>query len=197
MRQFVVLGHDAPTTADVSLEDLPGHGRLDLLARSVTSALLLSHGIRGDTRIHLVLGNTYTISVDGSTVRNLNPDERSTAARIRSALEEREEAIGHVPVETSPGVELTRMGTEATLERVAGDGTVLQLHEDGDPATDVDPPADPVFVLSDHRNFTEEEQVLLEDLADDRVSLGPRHLHGDQAITVAHHWLDTRGYQRW
>ncbi len=197
MRQFVVLGHDAPTTPDFSLDDLPGAGRLDLLARSVTSALLLSHGIRDDVRVHLVLGDAYTLRVDGATVRNLNPDERSTAARIRAALEEREEAIGHVPVETSPGVELTRMGTEATLERVAEDGTVVQLHEDGTAAAAVDPPDDPVFVLSDHRDFRADEAALLDDLADEQVSLGPECLHADQAITVAHHWLDTDGYEHW
>ncbi|PSQ59058.1 MAG: tRNA (pseudouridine(54)-N(1))-methyltransferase TrmY, partial [Halobacteriales archaeon SW_9_67_25] len=27
--------------------------------------------------------------------------------------------------------------------------------------------------------------------------LGPRPLHGDQAITVAHNWLDTDGFLRW
>jgi tRNA (pseudouridine54-N1)-methyltransferase len=46
MRQFVVVGHDAPTTDDFSLDDLPGAGRLDVLCRCITAALLLSHGIR-------------------------------------------------------------------------------------------------------------------------------------------------------
>lgn len=195
MRQFLVTGHDAPTTPDFSLDDLAGGaGRLDLLARCVTSAFLVSHGLREDVRVHLVLADEYTVTFEGSDLRRLNPDERSTAARVRDALDQREEAIGHVPVETSPGVSLTRMGFEATLERVAREGTVVLLHEDGDPVVDAAPPADPVFLLSDHRAFTERERALAGDVADHRLSLGPRAIHADHAVTVAHNYLDTEGY---
>ena len=195
MRQFVVTGHDAPTTADFSLDDLPGGaGRLDLLARCVTSALVLSHGIRDDVRVHLVLADEYTVTFDGSSLRNFNPDERSTAARVRNALDEREEAIGHVPVETSPGVSLTRRGFDPTVEALARDGTLVPLHENGDPAVDVEPPTDPVFVLSDHNEFTDAERTSLDDVADRRLSLGPRAVHADHAIVVAHNYLDTNGF---
>jgi len=196
MRQFVIVGHDAPTTPDFSLDDLAGAaGRLDVLCRCVSAAFFLSHDIREDVRVHLVLGDEYTITVDGGTVRRLNPDERSTAALLRKALAEREEAIGHIPVETSPGVSLTRRGFAGTLDDVAGDGTVIQLHEDGDPVVDAEPPTDPVFVLSDHRDFTDEEAAVLADTVDRRVALGPHPLHANHAITVAHNFLDTDGYE--
>ncbi|EMA22359.1 tRNA (pseudouridine(54)-N(1))-methyltransferase TrmY [Haloarcula argentinensis] len=198
MRQFVIIGHDAPTTPEFSLDDLAGAaGRLDVLCRCVTSAFFLSHAIREDVRVHLVLGDEYTVTFEGSDLRRLNPDERSTAALIRKALEEREEAIGHMPVETSPGVSLTRRGFEATLEDVARRGTVVQLHEDGDPIVDVAPPSDPVFVLSDHHDFRDEEAALLADHADERVSLGPKALHADHSITVAHNYLDTAGFEQY
>jgi len=196
MRQFVIIGHDAPTTGDFSLADLAGGaGRLDVLCRCVSAAFFLSHDIREDVRVHLVLGEEYTVTFDGETIRRLNPDERSTAALIRTALEEREEAIGHVPVETSPGVSLTRRGFTPTLEDVGADGTVVHLHEDGDPVVAVDPPADPVFVLSDHRDFTDEERETLATHTDRRISLGPKPLHANHAITVAHNYLDTDGFQ--
>jgi tRNA (pseudouridine54-N1)-methyltransferase len=74
---------------------------------------------------------------------------------------------------------------------------VVQLHEEGEPAIDVDPPADPVFVLSDHREFADGEAALLESRADERVRLGPRRLHANHAITVAHNWLDTGGFEQY
>ena len=194
MRQFIVVGHDAPTTPDFSLNDLPGAGRLDLLARCVTSSLLLSHDIRENVRTHLVLGDTVTVTVDGATVRRLNPDERSTAALVQNALEQRGEAVGHVAVEPSPGVSLRRLGLAETLDVVAGDGQLCVLHEDGTPAPDLAPPTDPVFLLSDHRAFTDAELSLADGHADVRVTLGPERLHADQAITVAHSWLDTEGF---
>jgi len=198
MRQFVVVGHDTPTTPDFALDDLAGGaGRLDVLCRCVSAALFLSHDLREDVRVHLVLGDAITVVFDGATVRRLNPDERSTAALVRGALEDREEAIGHEPVETSPGVSLYRLGFEATLERLAEDGTVVQLHENGDPVVDRSVPEDPVFVLSDHHEFTDDEATLLEDVADERVRLGPRALHANHAITVAHNYLDTEGFERY
>ncbi|WP_135821278.1 tRNA (pseudouridine(54)-N(1))-methyltransferase TrmY [Halostella litorea] len=195
MRQFIVLGHDAPTTADFPLDDIAGGaGRLDVLCRCVNSAFFLSHDIRESVRVHLVLADEFTVTFDGADLRRLNPDERSTAALVRGALDEREEAIGHMPVETSPGVSLTRRGFEPVLEDVASESTVVQLHEDGDPVVDVAPPADPAFVLSDHHDFEPAEADLLADAADHRVRLGPERLHADHAITVAHNYLDTGGF---
>ena len=195
MRRFVVLGHEAPLDPDLSLDDLPGAGRLDVLCRCVTSGLLTSHGVREDAAVSLVLRDEYTVRFEGREVRRLNPDERSTAARIRDALAAKDGAIGAMEADASPGVSVGRRGLAATLDRL--DGTVIELHEDGEPVVDVDPPADPVFVLSDHREFTAAEADLLADRADARVSLGPERLHADQAITVAHNWLDTEGFTRY
>jgi tRNA (pseudouridine54-N1)-methyltransferase len=195
MRQFVVVAHDAPTTPDFSLDALGSDaGRMDLLARCLNAGLLASHGIREDARVHLVLGDEFTVSVDGGTVRHLHPDERSIAALVRTALESREDAIGHQPAEPSPGIELYRMGFAATLDRLARDGSMVALHEDGAPAGDTEPPADPVFVLSDHRDLTDAERATLADATDVRLRLSPTTLHADHAITVAHHYCDTDAY---
>jgi tRNA (pseudouridine54-N1)-methyltransferase len=195
MRQFVVVGHDAPTDPEFSLDDLPGAGRLDLLSRCVTAALLRSHGIREDVRVHLVLGGEFTLRFEGATLQGLNPDERSTAARIGDALDQRREAVGRVAVETSPGVFLRRGGLTETLESL--ENPVYQFHQDGTPATALAPPANPVFVLSDHRDFQPADERALAAVREDRVTLGPTALHADQAITVAHNWLDTGGFDEY
>jgi len=195
MRQFIILGHDVPTTPDFALNDLPsGGGRIDVLCRCVNSAFFLSHGFREDVRVHLVLSDTLTVQFDGPTLRNLHPDERTIASRIRNVLEHVDEAIGHMPAEPSPGVKLFRMGFETTLTRVSREGTVVELHEDGTPIVDVEPPTDPIFVLSDHHDFTNEEAKLLSEAATTRVRVGPQLLHADHTITVAHNYLDTDGY---
>jgi tRNA (pseudouridine54-N1)-methyltransferase len=198
MRQFVVVGHDAPTTPDFDLDDIAGGaGRLDVLCRCVTAAFVLSHAIREGVRVHLVLGDEVTVTFDGRDLRRLNPDERSTAALVRGALAAREEAVGHVPAEASPGVTVRRFGFATTLTELVGDATIVELHEDGDPVVAVDPPENPAFVLSDHRDFAEAEASLLADAAVERVRLGPERLHADHAITVAHNYLDTDGYARY
>ncbi|MCU4925414.1 tRNA (pseudouridine(54)-N(1))-methyltransferase TrmY [Halobacteria archaeon AArc-dxtr1] len=198
MRQFVLIAHDVPTEPDFSLDDLAGGaGRLDAVCRSITAALLTSHGIREDVRVHLVVQDEFTITIDGDSVRRLNPDERSTAALVRKALDHREEAIGALPAEPSPGIALYRRGFEATIDELEErGGTIVQLHEDGKPIAegDVDAWQEPAFVLSDHHDFTDDERALLDERTSHRIRLGPTRLHADQAITVANHALDTRGY---
>jgi tRNA (pseudouridine54-N1)-methyltransferase len=191
MRQFVIVSHETPAAGEFSLDDLPGAGRMDLLARAVNASLLLSHGIRSDVRTHLVVGE-YTVTFEGATLQGLNPDERSTAARIRDALDRREDAIGHIPIEIAPGISLVRKGFAETLADV--EGTVVCLHEDGIEIGGHSPPESPVFVLSDHRDFTEDERAEIDAIADQRLSLGPERLHADHAVTVAHNWLDTDGF---
>ena len=193
MRDVVCLAHEVPLDPPASLDDLPGAGRLDLLARFVTGGLLTSHGVREDAAVHLVVRDELTIRVDGGAVRNLRPDERSTAARLRDALDAKDGAIGHQEAEPSPGVSVGRFDLAATLSRL--DGPVVHCHEDGTPLPDEPVPADPTFVLSDHRDFTDAEAALLADRADARVSVGPERLHADQTVTVAHNWLDTDGYR--
>ena len=195
MRQFVVVGHDVPTDSEaVSLSDIPGAGRLDLLCRCVAAGVFLSHGIREDVRVHLVCAGELTVTFDAGRLRHLHPDERNVAARIRDALGAREDAIGHMPADVSPGMELRRMGLKETLDRIAADGTLVHLHEDGRPLVDADPPDDPIFVLSDHNDFTPAESSLLAAERDRRVRVGPERIHADHAVSVVHNWLDTDGY---
>ena len=196
MRHFVVIGHEVPTDPEaISLSDIPGAGRLDLLCRCVATGVFLSHDIRESVRVHLVLDDAFTVTFDADTLRHLRPDERNVASRVRGALESTADAIGHMPAEVSPGVTLRRMGLEDTLDRILDEeSTCVQLHEDGDPLVDVDPPADPVFVLSDHRDLTEAEATTVATAATQRVRVGPRVLHADDTIAVVHNWIDTDGY---
>lgn len=197
MRQFVLLGHEAPTEPGISLDDLPGAGRLDVLCRAVNSALVLSHDLRSDVEIALVIDDTYTISFAGSSLRNLHPDERTIASRIDGALAVAEEAIGHQPVEASPGVFVYRMDTAATLTTIAEDRPVYWLTAAGRPLPDVTVPSEAAFVLSDHRDFTDTDRQLLEETAEQQVSVGPRAVHGNHAITIVHNYLDTAGYTQY
>lgn len=196
-RAFVLVGHEAPTTPEFSLDGLPGAGRLDLLARSLVAGLLVSHDIREDASATLVLGDEVAVRFDGGELRGLHPDERSAAALIRTALAAAGDAVGPLETEVRPGVSVSKRGVEQVVRDAADAGTLLQLHEDGVAAGAIEPPADPVFVLSDHEAFPADEQALLEEVADRKLSLGPRAIHADHAVAVANNWVDTGGYERY
>ena len=195
MREFVVVGHEAPTTAEFSLDGLPSAGRLDVLCRCVTAAFRLSHDFRDEIRVRLVLDDEYVVRFEGSELRHLRPDERSAGSLIRGALEARDGAIGAMEATASPGVHVGAGDFESAVAAAAETGTLVELHADGDPIVDLEPPDDVAFVLSDHRDFTDAEAAVLESVADERRSLGPEPIHADDAVTVAHNYLDTGGFE--
>jgi tRNA (pseudouridine54-N1)-methyltransferase len=186
MRRFVILGHKVPISGDFTLNDLPGSaGRLDVLCRAVGASLFVSHGIRRDTEVVLLIQNSVEIRIAGDRVRRLNPDERSTAALLQQALQQ----AADEELQASPGIFVARSSLELTLDGLVRRGAhPVVLHEDGEPLDPAMLPADPAFVLSDHLDFTDEELRILEELP--RLSLGPTVLHTSQCITITHYLLD-------
>ncbi len=194
MRAFIVLGHRVPLTPDFSLNDLPGSaGRLDILCRCVTAAFCLSHGIRRDVTVHLVLQNQIVIRCEGTRLKHLNPDERSTAALLQKALKAYTESVAKErEIESTPGISISAGGLRDVLETFQKTGLKLyMLHEQGKPIRQAEFVSHHVaFVLSDHLEFSPSEVALLRGLP--RLSLGPLSLHADHCITIAHNELDLR-----
>ena len=192
-REFILLTHDLEPTTEIDLDDLPGSGRADLIARTVTAALLLSHAIRTDVQVHIVVGGAYTVSFDGASLRHLHPDERSTAALVGKALRAHTEVIGAQPTPVSPGLTIRRGGLGTLLSALPSSATPLHLAPEGQPLASVAVPEHTVCVLSDHRPFTAAELAELEPVTT-AVSVGPQVLHGADVVTVVHNYLDTAGF---
>jgi len=190
MRRFVIVAHTAPVTPDFPLEDLPGAaGRLDVLCRAVGASLFISHGVRRDVETRLVLRDCVRIRIDGATVRRLNPDERSTAALLRRALAAL--AAGEGEIESTPGLFVSRGTLEQTIDELIDAGaSPIVLDEGGLSVDSFRFPSDPAFLLSDHLDFSDREEALLNRFP--HVSFGPTPLHTSQAITLAHHVMDSR-----
>jgi len=197
MRRFLIVGHNVPVHPGFHLNDLPGGaGRIDVLCRAIGASLLLSHGIRRDVETILLLQNSVRVRIDGSRVKRLNPDERSTAALIRRALDVLADAgsdasgeAGRDETQSTPGIYVSRCTLlEAIDESVEQGAFPIVLDADGVAFESSRFMRGPAFVLSDHTDFTDEEERVLSGFP--RVSLGPTRLHTSQAITIAHYLLD-------
>ncbi|MEK6984872.1 MAG: tRNA (pseudouridine(54)-N(1))-methyltransferase TrmY [Candidatus Thermoplasmatota archaeon] len=193
MRRFVTVSHTADPSGAWSLNDLAGKaGRVDLLCRNIQSALFLSHGLRRDAEFYAVLerdaGRGRTVRIEGSRIQMLHPDERSTAARLQQALA----TPWSVPdwEEAQAGLSVAAFGLEGLLDDLAGKGDLVLLDPEGEGIADWMPPADPLFLLSDHVPFAADEYALLERRGAKRVSLGPAWMHGNHAISVVNWHLD-------
>lgn len=187
-RSFVILGHRAALTSDFTLNDLPGAaGRLDILARCVTSALCLSHGMRTDTDVYLVLQDQIVVRFAGARVRRLNPDERSTGALVKHALKALEEGKER----STPGVTVARRRLDDVLGELTEAGFAVHVLDEGGADLREAPLETPsAFVLSDHQNFSSTEEQLLAQHS--RLSLGPTVLQADHCIPIVHNELDRR-----
>ncbi len=198
MRTFIVVGHKATTTPNFSLEDIPGtSGRLDILCRAVTAAFVLSHGIRKDVCVYLILlGGEVpkTIRLVGETLRHLNPDERTTAALLKKAL-----AVPATPLwaMSTSGIFVRTGGLEQLLADLK-EAKLIYLREDGADIRgsvegglgDSSLSGEAAFILGDHTGMTAEEEALIEQAGARIVSLGPTSLHADHCVVLINWLLD-------
>ncbi|MBP5684989.1 MAG: tRNA (pseudouridine(54)-N(1))-methyltransferase TrmY [Candidatus Methanomethylophilaceae archaeon] len=195
MRYFVITGHKAVTTGDFKLDDIAGGaGRLDILIRCVNSAFFLSHDLRKDVEIYLVLEGgddaPKTVVFKGAELRYLNPDERSTASLIRNALLKKVQPGEEI--RSSPGVYNTRMSFADVLEKLSKVGSFVYLKEDGVDCRDYEFPENPIFVLGDNQDPTTEEEEILQSYSPDKICIGPYSLHADHCMIIVQNEVDRR-----
>src|SRR5205085_3862415 len=118
---------------DFSLIDIPGTGgRIDVLLRCMRAGLMVSHGLRYDTLLYLVLLGgpraPRTLRIDGAVAKYLRPDEHQLAVLVKKLLSIEVEGPGFV--EKREGIAIANGGLEVVLEE-SGDVPRYVLAEDG------------------------------------------------------------------
>jgi tRNA (pseudouridine54-N1)-methyltransferase len=197
MRRFVLVGEKARASPDFLLVDIPStSGRLDALLRALRASLLVSHGVRTDTVVYLVLlgdpARPRTLRVDGAAARYLRPDERSLATTAKKALGVQCEQAGFNAVRN--GIAVADGGIEVVLPELAG--STLYLLEQNAPdiraCVQLGAAADNTFVVGDHLGLTEATRETFLTRGACSLSVGPRALHSEDAIAIASNELDRR-----
>jgi tRNA (pseudouridine54-N1)-methyltransferase len=197
MRRFLILAHRVPTGGGFTLNDLAGGaGRMDEVARAVSTAFTLSNDLRRDTEVTILFladppPKARRIDLAGARLRYLNPDERSTAALLKNALVRSVDFPR--PFESSPGLTVTPSEPMTDLRTFLTHPNPVWLSEDGSPIEQWSSTGGHVAaVVSDPYDPTPEEREWLTASAVPRVSVGPRPLRTSQVIDLVHHELDLR-----
>lgn len=198
MREFIVVGHKARTDSNFNLNDLPGTGgRMDILCRCVNSSLFLSHDLRRDVVIYLVLlgepESSKIVKFEGENVRYLNPDERSSGSLIKKALDK---SAGSYWKRSTPGVWIKKGDLKDILHELMDEADkkrMFYLSEDGIDIRKIDEKPlldDVIFVLGDHMGMTPEEESIIKDAGSKKINIGPVSLHADHCIVLVNNELD-------
>jgi tRNA (pseudouridine54-N1)-methyltransferase len=195
MRRFVIIGQRASASPDFSLADLAGSsGRLDVLLRCLRAALLVSHGLRRDTVVYLVLlggaSAPRSLRIDGASARFLRPDERSLALLVQKSLAAPVAGAGFSLVR--PGVAVANEGLAAVLADLGPCSPYLLEEHAPDLREAALSLADPVFFLGDHQGLDPASGARLAALGASAIGVGPVSVHADDAITLVVNELDRR-----
>lgn len=197
MRRFLILAHRVPTSGEFTLNDLAGGaGRMDEVARAVSTAFTLSNDLRRDTDVAILFvanppPKARRIDLVGARLRYLNPDERSTAALLKNALVRSVDFPR--PFESSPGLSVAASEPMTDLRTFLAQPNPVWLSEDGLPIEQWPSPGGHVAaVVSDPYDPTPEERELLLASGVPRVSVGPRSLRTSQVIDLVQHEFDLR-----
>ena len=194
MRSFIVASESALAGDGFLLDDVPGtSGRLDVLARCIRAALLVSHGVRRDTRLYLVLGGgphaPITVRFAGESAKFLRPDERAGAVLLQKVLAHAATAGPELHA-VREGIALARGGVEIAAADV-GDARRFVLVEGAPDLRSVPKwDGDTAFLLGDHRGLAAPARAAFGDATE--VGLGPISVHTEDAIVLATNELDRR-----
>jgi len=192
VRGFLIVGNKA-FTKPFNLNDIPGAGRMDILCRCTSQALFISHGIRKDVEVYLLLLGPpeppKVVMVRGEEVKRMSPDERNVAGHIRKALGIE---CGGDWAEVHSGVYVARKSLELLLDELSNRYSIIYLKEDGTDIQSVNIPSDPLFVIGDHQGLTEEQEGVVEEYAIAKVKLSDISLMAEQCVTIVHYELDRR-----
>jgi len=212
-RRFVVPMRRIRPDGEFSLDDLV-RGRVDLACRIISSAFFLSHDLRHNVEVALLLGPTAerALLVTGA-VRTLRPDERSIAAVLRAALRRPPDRPGNIP-----GVHVLEAGRAAggALGRTLAHWTetpaawtlAAELREDAAAGPEAllehlaerraaaDGPGTLIALLGDSRGLGERQAGFFREWAEATTSgvlpvqLGQQPLLGSHCVVLLHHYLD-------
>lgn len=190
MRRFLIVGNLA-STQPFSLNDLPGAGRMDILCRCVAQSLFISHGIRKNVEVYLLLlgqpDPPKSVKICGYEVKRMAPDERNIAGHIKKALKLK---TGYNWRKVHSGVYISKKGLRDLIDELKC-CEIYYLREDGtDIRSIVSEIKEPLFVLGDHIGLKPEDEKIILDYTKEIISVSPLSLQSDQCIVIVHYELD-------
>ena len=181
MREFILfsrLGH-----TDARFSNLHDAGRLDIVYECIVASLFLSHGIRKDVILHVVLNGPprppVHIRINGQTLHDVRTDQQTWEHILRKLLSSK----------LHPGIDVDRTGFENLVKTKAQTNPIYVLEEGGEEIARVKIGSNPVFVLGDHIGLPKTVESFALRFGG-KISLGRKPYLAASCVTIINYMLD-------
>ena len=195
MREFLLRALKARTDSNFDLNNLPDAGRLDLVARCISSALWVAKGLREDAIIHVNLeGPKFPpkiISFYGNKLKGFYFDEKGIAKFIKLALERGINLKLNESLEVYPGIVVAKKSFEQLIKEKR-DYQIIYLHKKGKDIREFNFKENILFVFGDYIGMPRKTEIFLERYNAEKASLGKIEYHASHCIAIANNELDRK-----
>ncbi|MBI3334699.1 hypothetical protein HYZ97_04380 [Candidatus Pacearchaeota archaeon] len=198
MREFIYYSRIAPTAGNMIREDLQASGRIDIAVHAVIASFFLSHKFRTDVKLHLVFAGPPDPQkhlelmpvIEGKTgIDKIYLSKKNVSGVIKRMLYKYKPGIKN---EVFPGYWIEKKGFLELVKELHEQGRKLFiLDSDGEDLRKAELPADPIFILGDHRGLPPKEFKRLKQLCTP-VSIGKRTYFASHTLAVVNNEIDRR-----
>ena len=180
-REFVLFSRLGRT--DSRFTNLREAGRLDIVYECIEASLFVSHGIRRNVILHILLNGPPNpplhLKIDGGLLTDVRTDQDTWTTILKKVLS------GH----HHPGISIVKNGFEPLIKQKAKSSHIYILEEGGKDISETKIAGDPVFVLGDHVGLPRKVEGFALRYGV-KFSLGKQRYLAGSCITILNYLLD-------
>ena len=182
MRHFILYSRGGQTSGN--FKNLREAGRLDIVAHCLTSSFFISHALRKDVFLHIILTGPPSppkyIKVDGSKIHDVRCDEETWGQILKNVLS------GN----SHPGFEIQSKSLQEVIRELSKDNDIYVLEEKGENINKTKFKENSVFVIGDQVGLPKNDESFVLRYGK-KISLGKKAYLAADCITIINYTLDS------
>lgn len=181
MKHFLILSRTGYTSSN--FKSLREAGRLDIIAHCLTSSFFLSHALRKDVNLHIVLTGPpkppLYIKVEGSKIHDVRCNEETWGEILKNILDDK----------AHPGFKIEKKSFQEVIKELSKDNEVYILEEKGKQIEKIKFNEDTLFIIGDQVGLPKKDEGFALRYGK-KISLGKKVYLAADCITIINYILD-------
>lgn len=190
MREFIYYSTKGRTSGN--FDDLMQAGRLDIVCHTIIAAFFLSHNIRRDVKLHVILNGQPDPPKHIEFVydENLPISKKDVAGLLKRILYKYKKGVKSNPF---PGCYIEKKSFMKVIDDLQGRNIYL-LDKKGEDIDKIDLKEDPVFIIGDEEGIPKnEKKSLLKTKKITPINIGPQMYFASHVAVILNNQLDRKG----